>query len=335
MKKTIFTILIFVLSLAYCLCQTEEGDKKTDPSLLESDFDPHLIEQFQDSGQFKNGLKVAEWVEYSIDSSMVGESFDVSIVGTKTSMSFDPHIQKETGEYLNGKRHGSWTTYRLLGIEKPFMWIRDKVTTYEKGLKNGPETQYLGLYEEDQVPSFVQNWKNGVEEGLIKIYDAHSPFNLQYVYNVKDGETWFVKEYYPNGSLKLEYTDTIVGTKELQYLQSYYENGILEQTGYFIDGEKYYGEWRNYYENGKLESVSNYSNDDLNGNYKYYHKNGELWTEREYKNGMVWNVYSNYDSSGQQRPAGTLKNGTGTIIVYDEEDNLIKTIEYVNGKEKE
>jgi antitoxin component YwqK of YwqJK toxin-antitoxin module len=44
---------------------------------------------------------------------------------------------------------------------------------------------------------------------------------------------------------------------------------------------------------------------------------------------------ANYTEDGQKRDAGTLRNGNGTIIFYDEDGTVREVREYVNGEQKE
>lgn len=64
---------------------------------------------------------------------------------------------------------------------------------------------------------------------------------------------------------------------------------------------------------------------------KIYHKNGKLWSERKYEDGYLVEILSNYNSKGKQQDKGTLKNGTGTVKIYDENDQLI-LIDYWENK---
>jgi len=345
MTKTITLIIVLILTIASCFGQTEEEkiEKVTkealkewfkNPTIDNDVLDPKIIEQFEDSGRFENGLKVGLWIEYSLDTSLMGQTSTLVVGDNQLTMTFGPTIEKETGKYLNGKREGTWTKYESRDEKPPFFWNRTIVTNYKYGKKHGEEINYQGYGEEYQRPRIIRNWKNGVENGIGKIYDLNHPYSLQQVYNAIDGQMWLLEKYYPNGKLQTKFTDTIIAGQELKYMQSYYKSGLLKQTGYYINGEDMFGKWINYYENGKIEAIENYENGKLNGIYKYYHDNGQLWIEREYKNGMLWNVYSNYNKKGKKKDEGTIKNGTGTLNIYDAEDKLTETVEYIKGEKK-
>ncbi|MDT7827994.1 trypsin-like peptidase domain-containing protein [Pricia sp. S334] len=70
----------------------------------------------------------------------------------------------------------------------------------------------------------------------------------------------------------------------------------------------------------------------FNGLYKFYYPNGKLWSERIYKNGIPWRVISNYSPEGESQEKGTLKNGNGTIEIYDESGTLKWSFHYKNGR---
>ncbi|WP_375579372.1 toxin-antitoxin system YwqK family antitoxin [Marivirga tractuosa] len=345
MIKTIILTITLTLNISFCFSQTE--DEKTEkeakkalkewfenPTISDDLLDPNAIDQFEDSGRFENGVKEGLWIEYALDSSMMGETVTIKVGDKDVPMTFGGVLQKEIGEYSNGKKEGIWTTYESRDKEPPFYWNRRIVTNFKNGKKHGEEINYHGYEEKYQRPIQIKHWKNGIEHGIGKIYDVNHPYKLQQVYNAIDGQMWLLEQYYPNGKLQAKFTDTTIAGQELKYLRTYYESGALRETGYYINGKDKFGKWKFYYENGKVESIENYENDKLNGNYKYYHDNGQLWTEREYKNGLLWNVYSNYNRNGKKNDEGTIKNGTGTLNIYDAEGKLTDTVEYVNGEEK-
>ena len=71
--------------------------------------------------------------------------------------------------------------------------------------------------------------------------------------------------------------------------------------------------------------------DKLDGVDRYYHENGQIWIERIYDNGLLLNVIANYDSTGKKRDKGTLKDGNGTLNLYDENNTLKRIETYKDG----
>ncbi|MFH2143303.1 MAG: S1C family serine protease [Bacteroidota bacterium] len=76
-----------------------------------------------------------------------------------------------------------------------------------------------------------------------------------------------------------------------------------------------------------VDSAPRYS-----GSYKFYYPDGKFWSERIYKNGIPWSVISNLNSLGINQEKGTLYEGNGTLIIYDEKGKMIEKREYLNGK---
>ena len=64
----------------------------------------------------------------------------------------------------------------------------------------------------------------------------------------------------------------------------------------------------------------------------FYHQNGKLWSERVYKNGISYSVLSNYNSDGIPVEKGTLKEGTGTLYIYNPDGSLSRIEQYQNQK---
>ena len=67
------------------------------------------------------------------------------------------------------------------------------------------------------------------------------------------------------------------------------------------------------------------------GRRRYFYPNGQVWIEQEMRDGKAWDVIANYTITGQKRDAGTLQNGNGTIILYNEDDTVREIETYENG----
>ena len=63
-----------------------------------------------------------------------------------------------------------------------------------------------------------------------------------------------------------------------------------------------------------------------------YYKGGTIWTELLYKNGRPWTVLSRFDNEDNVIKKGTLTNGSGTRYFYTSDGELIRTLEYKDGK---
>ena len=68
-----------------------------------------------------------------------------------------------------------------------------------------------------------------------------------------------------------------------------------------------------------------------NGEYSFYYPNGKIWSKRIYKNGLPWTVISNFDPSGNSQEKGTLKDGEGTLYVWNEKGTMAEVLTFKNG----
>lgn len=70
----------------------------------------------------------------------------------------------------------------------------------------------------------------------------------------------------------------------------------------------------------------------FNGKYIFKYDNGHIWSERIYRNGIPWTVEFNNKIDGSPQEKGTLKNGNGTLFIYNEKGTLIAIKYYRNGQ---
>lgn len=68
-----------------------------------------------------------------------------------------------------------------------------------------------------------------------------------------------------------------------------------------------------------------------NGEYVFYYPNGKVWSKRIYKDGLPYNVISNFDPNGIPQEKGTLKNGEGTLYVWNEKGTIAELLIFKNG----
>lgn len=198
--------------------------------------------------------------------------------------------------YINDKLNGEWRMYFLNGTLV-------KVTTYKDDSIHGIYRKY---------------WIDGktIEE------------EREYL----DGSNTYVERtYFKSGKLEKEvpYKNGLING----LAKSYYENGQLKEVTAVVNDQGH-GLTERYYENGNLMEELNMANGQFHGIRRYYHPNGILWSVEEYKNGMPWNAIVNYTDKGVKRPQGTLKNGTGTLIFYDDSGAVSETLKFVNGQQQ-
>jgi len=344
MRQQLLILIVFITSLAACSGQTTDKKavekKVTDavnkwmenPSLDNDTFDLKILDQLKDSGQYVNNVKEGLWKEYSIDSSMVGLKYDV-VIGSKTlTHDYGIILEKFVGAYTRGKREGVWTGYKSFSKHPPVDWEIKSFTEYSNGLKNGTEAYYQMYFENQKVPLLERHFTSGVETGIGKVYNKNAPYNLQQIYVAKNGKSLLMKEYFDDGKPRYLFSDTLLKGEHLRYFQSFSESSYLTQTAFYANDTIAQGEMKEYYTNGNVKSSTNFQNGVPDGVYKYFYDNGQLWTERLYSKGKVMEVISNFNHEGKPVDKGTLKAGTGTVIVYDEEGKQTSVLTYKNGE---
>lgn len=103
-----------------------------------------------------------------------------------------------------------------------------------------------------------------------------------------------VLEFYDNGTVKKK----VLRYENCYKLVTYFNNGKIEEVGYFSLSHKRTGTWVRYNENGNLCSEAQFANDKKDGEWKIYDYYGRLTILIEYKNGKKKKVYSWSDENG-------------------------------------
>jgi antitoxin component YwqK of YwqJK toxin-antitoxin module len=207
---------------------------------------------------------------------------------------------------------------------------------------------------------FEEMWKDGKKEGQCDVYvidslDHHHRYKIweQHYKNDKLQGEW--RHYTLAGTLKAvdnfengvlmglsrDYGIDGKVIREREYLGSkdhfvehiLFPDGTLERTVPIENGKRN-GVGRAYYEGGQLMEEVHFKDDQFHGSRKYFYPYGQLWIEQVYKNGLDWEVVSNFTEDGKRRDAGTLKNGNGTIIFYNEDGSVREVSTFVNGVQR-
>jgi len=141
-----------------------------------------------------------------------------------------------------------------------------------------------------------------------------------------------------NGIARDYWIDGKTLMKEREYFNSaskylnrdFQKNGKPNEEIMIVDN-KPNGECRKYYPSGIVKSRIHLKNGVLEGLSTYYYPDGKPWIEEIFKNGLKWTVVANYDSKGNKRDPGTLKDGNGTLILYDDDVKIREVVVYKNG----
>lgn len=113
----------------------------------------------------------------------------------------------------------------------------------------------------------------------------------------------------------------------------YYPSGKLKIFWNYVDDEVS-GRVLSFYEDGKPKCQCEYLEGKRHGEQWQYYANGQLHMRAHARRGQVMDVYEYYDENGRALEVGTLKNGTGTLYIYDATGRRTKEITFVDGKRK-
>ena len=120
------------------------------------------------------------------------------------------------------------------------------------------------------------------------------------------------------------------------YWRFFYSNGKKHQQGKFLKDWQV-GSWIYYFESGQFMGKGIFIDNQQNGLWKWFHKNGKLYTERLYDHGKLLAIESCFDKNGKLLDCGRIKDGNGTVIFHDLENDSdkIERFEFVKGILKE
>jgi antitoxin component YwqK of YwqJK toxin-antitoxin module len=290
--KTVLTI-IFTICLtvaAYCQQLIFVKDSIMDNYMKSGYSDKH----FRPKGKEDNNkLRQGQWKDFEVIN-----DFEYVSLNEKPKQIFGHFLLYGEGEFIDGKREGSWKFYVL--EDKTFKKILQQEVSFIKGEKV------------ETFKYFFPGGKIGVEG--------------KYVSNKMEG---VVKSYYENGKLYgTRFYSNGLKTRRHTYL---HPNGKLELEHNFVN-DTLDGLYQTFYANENVKESFVYLNGKENGIYKYYYENGYLWIEKEYKNGLLINVIGSYNNLGNSRDKGTIKDGNGTVNYYTEEGKIYSVQTFKDGK---
>jgi hypothetical protein len=153
-----------------------------------------------------------------------------------------------------------------------------------------------------------------------------------YIYSLisflkKDSEPPFMTYFCPDVKRYIEQSNKYIDQEKYFYDDlSNKLNNISEK-----EAPDYYHEQYEYYDRKILRSVSEMKNGKRNGLTKYYHPNGALWAEWEFKNDVPWNIFCSFNDKSEPVEKGTLIDGTGKVISYNEYGEIAFTQNYESG----
>lgn len=319
---------------------------------------PNIMPLLADSGTTKIQQKTGRWNEYQCQpcaTCPVGPLRYDSLVAWSTKDPGSVVLIKETGSYQQGKREGIWHHYESYRLGPPFGWSLVSEAPYTNDKQNGWQLTYgyippdsaLGHFTPRQYISGKRQIENGIARGLMfefnewgdtvvagqlvngreqglfhYRYDTMSTGRFDRVYeNGRQLETIY---YHRNGNVASR--GLLIDHAPHGIFRSYNEAGnmILEQTykAGIPDGPSHY-----FYEDGKRMMSETLVNGQSNGRRVRYHRNGQISDEVMMHDNKPWAALSCFDPQGKKKGTGTLKNGTGSLKLYNDAGQLI-AIEY-------
>ena len=175
-----------------------------------------------------------------------------------------------------------------------------------------------------------QTYSKGKLNGQWKTYTLHGTLASFRTYK-NDSLNGIAKDFWIDGKTVVDETEYFNGHNNY-IIKNFYKNGKVESEMPYKNG-KINGVGKKFYEDGTLKDLAEFKDDDYNGTRKYFYPNGQLWIEQTYKNGRNWNVIANYTDKGEKRNAGTLHDGLGTIIFYNEDGTIREVKSFKDGHE--
>lgn len=253
---------------------------------------------FQDTSKFKVTIPAKDGFFRTYISS-IPEIFDLDDNHKTYIRTSSSALLCIEGNYKNKLRHGLVTFYLIDSFNTQTrykIWEQE----FENDKLNGQWRTYslkgnlvnYRTYKDDSLNGISRNlWIDGKS-----IMSEKEFLNGSYIY--------ISREYYPNEKIKSEIP---------------FKNSKLDGKG------------KKFYQDGTLQEEANFTNGEFNGSVKYFHPNGQLWNEKIYKDGKLWTIVCNYTSEGKKRDPGSLKNGTGTVIYYNDDGSIRESEYYLDG----
>jgi antitoxin component YwqK of YwqJK toxin-antitoxin module len=235
---------------------------------------------------------------------------------------------------------GSWI---LIGDEKTFksghytLFYRNG-HIYQKGrIENGMKKDTTFLYDTTGEPT---RFDVHLGDSVVKRYFYHDGPFVNYYHTMKISQTGIVENhakkgkwigYYENGNK--EYTEELINMSG--WKATFYENGQMADSAFFIAHNIQHGQAKFWYESGQLKGISNWTFQKQDGDYTTYFRNGQLWQHATWKNGLRVGKHESWFSNGNKHFKLFYQNGLkeGLDSNWYENGKLNYIVNYKGGKE--
>lgn len=284
--------------------RTSYGELKMNPDTTFPDFDiRNLPERIYRIGQdceslYETDNKTGKWKYFydgTVSVSSEGEYINGKKEGTWNYYHFNG-VTEYSGVYHHGKKEGEWKEYYDNGKIKC-------IERYVNGLLNGE----CSFFTNDGILRMTGRFNDGYRSGVWKSYSKDSVVIQQGCYDgLQDNPR---PERPPQGNRcgleESKYEIEVILNSDSYYLpesnrqgawEENYAKGVLRQKGSYINGKKS-GPWENYTPDGCLMSVFNYKDGLEDGEFVEFNwhwayvwreglcKNGKTMSRKEYREG--------------------------------------------------
>lgn len=203
---------------------------------------------------------------------------------------------------------------------------------YNKGHRDGAYSVYVidSADHRKRYKIWEQNYKNDKLNGEWKVYSLKGDL-VSFQTFKDDSLDGMARNLWIDGKSIMEEREYFNGRNKY-ILRKYDKNGKPTQEATFVNGIPN-GPAKKYYSDGVLKDEAILVNGAPNGQRTFYYPSGKLWLVQIMKDGKPWTIISNHDQNGKERDPGTLKDGTGTLIFYNDDGTVRDTISYRDGLE--
>lgn len=243
--------------------------------------------------------------------------------------------------------------FLFLCTEVPGQGVQDTVPSgkldtivlysYNKHGKLDGTTTWIGTnfhFSEDYYilgePPTYYDTLEAFDFGTVYIREFDEDGKLKEETKQERGEDVFTRYYYYTDSVfgytQFNSLDKIVNTKSYTY--EFWPDSTPRIIGY-SEKLKREGRYQTFYSNGNRQCDCFYRNGERDSLQTMYHENGQMQWKLLYKDGKPWEVFINLDVRGSELEKGTLKDGNGTLLIYDDDGKLLYTNYYKRGKLKD
>lgn len=208
-----------------------------------------------------------------------------------------------SNRYWDGKQPASEEVYRsgMLMSGRYYSPSGEFICDIEEG------TGFRAIFGKDKV-SEMHEYQRGVQAGEVKVFDQQGV--LVSIHHVKNGMK--------NG-------------EETEYFEpEHVDDDLMPKISVNWVNGKIQGNVKTWYANGVMESQREMNNNEKNGVLTAWYEDGSVMMLEEYDHEKL--VKGEYFAPGEKISVSLVSNGKGIATIFDSHGNLIRKINYNNGR---